>query len=159
MFLDLDRLAFPMRTVFTLSEELRKNPERISVAQALTMDDSRPFIGLKGSQGLFGSKEWWQSIEECRIPLRYESGKILRAYVGGQDHSDVSNTVDLATSDGRVVSIGIFTNDAKDVALFREGIWVETVYALDELKRQARDGAINYAEIPLEVAVSSQPIN
>lgn len=158
MLLEHDHLAFSMKTVFTLSEELRRNPERIVIAQALTMDASKPLMGLKGTYGLFGSEEWWRSIEERRTPLRYESGKILRAYCGGQDRSKINNTVDLVTTDDRVVAVGIFTNDKQDIALFREGSWVEVAYALDELKRPARDGAANFVEITLEMAVSLRTI-
>lgn len=159
MLLKLDRLAFPMKTVFTLAQALTSNPERVAIAQALTMDASRPLMGLKGAHGLFGSDIWWRNIEERRTPLRYESGKILRAYCGGQDRSEINNTVDLVTPDDRVIQVGIFTNDEQDVALFREGSWVEVVHTLDELKRPARDGSTNHVEITLEMAVSLRPID
>ncbi|WP_200957029.1 hypothetical protein [Lysobacter sp. Root916] len=148
-----------MKTVFTLAEELRRNPERVAIAQALTMDASKPLMGLKGTYGFFGSEAWWRGIEERRTPLRYEAGKISRAYCGGQDRSEINNTVDLVTSDDRVIRVGIFTNDEQDIALFREGSWVEVVHALDELKRPARDSSINHVEITLEMAVSFRPID
>jgi hypothetical protein len=159
MFLDLEKIKFPMKKVFSLSQELSTDPERIALAQALTKDESRPFIGLKGNFGLFGSKEWWASIDEQRIPLLFVSGKIKEAYVAGQDQSATNNTIDLVTPDGRIVSVGIYVNDDEDVPLFREGSWVEMVYALDELKMQpASDGGTNYSKVALEVAVSLEPI-
>lgn len=159
MFLNLDRPEFPMKRVFSLSKELSEDPGRVALAHALTKDESRPFIGLKGSYGLFGSKEWWASIHEQRIPLQYVKGEIKEAYVAGQDQSVTNNTVDLVTPDGRIVSVGIYTNDIQDVDLFREGSWIEMVYALDELKMQpASDGSTNYSRVALEVAVSLAPI-
>jgi hypothetical protein len=148
-----------MKRVFSLSQELSEDPDRVALAQALTKDESKPFIGLKGNFGLFGSKEWWASIDEQRIPLLFVSGEIKEAYVAGQDQSATNNTIDLVTPDGRIVSVGIYVNDDHDVVLFREGCWVEMAYALDELKMQpASDGGTNYSKVVLEVAVSLEPV-
>jgi len=148
-----------MKRVFSLSDELKRAPERVALTQALTKDESRPFIGLKGSYGLFGSQEWWGNIELRKMPLLFVSGQISRAYVAGQDRSAGNNTIDLIARDGSVFPVGIYTNDKQDVELFREGYWVEMVYALDELKQQpASDGGVNYSKVALEAAVSLQPV-
>lgn len=47
-----------------LSEELKDNPEQIAMTQSLTLDKSRPYMGLKVTNDLFGSKEWWDSIKQ-----------------------------------------------------------------------------------------------
>ncbi|MNV27916.1 hypothetical protein D3C71_1190830 [compost metagenome] len=47
-----------MIKVYRLSEELAGDPEKIVDAQALTLDQTRPQMGLKGNLGLFGSPEW-----------------------------------------------------------------------------------------------------
>jgi hypothetical protein len=155
MLLDIEKSDFQMKRVFSLAEELSKNPERVSLTQALTLDESRPFFGLKGSNGLFGSEEWWRSIEQRKMALLFVSGRVRASYVAGQDKSIDKNTVDLEMNDGEVVSVGIYTNDKLDTDLFREGAWVEMVYALDELKMQpASDGSPNYSKVALEVAVS-----
>lgn len=159
MLLDLDRLDFPMKRVFLLSDELKRNPDRVALTQALIKDESRPFMGLKGNYGLFGSQEWWESIELRKMPLLFVSGKVSRAYVAGQDRSAANNTVDLIVRDGSILPVGIYANDKRDVELFREGCWVEMVYALDELKLQpASDGGVNYAKVALEAAVSRWPV-
>ncbi|KQZ27066.1 hypothetical protein [Duganella sp. Root1480D1] len=148
-----------MKLVYQLSEELKSNFERVSVTQALTLDDSRPLIGLTGSLGLFGSREWWDNIKQGVMPLLRISGIVLRAYCAGQDPSEENNMVDLQLADGSVRAVGIYVNDEIDIGLFKLGHKVEIVYALDELKRQpAVDGGVNYSKIALEMAVSLIPI-
>ena len=143
--------------MYLLSEELKNDQERVISAQELTLDSSRPLMGLKGAHGLFASDEWWGSIQEKKIPLLFVSGVITRVYVAGQDEGDINNTVDLVTEDGSVTSVGIYTNNIDDVSLFNTGCRVEIVYALDELKRQpARDGGVNYSKVALEMAVSTE---
>lgn len=159
MLLDLDKSDVPMKCVYLHSEKLKANPERVAAAQALTLDLLRPRLGLKGTHGLYGSKEWWSSIEQRKMPLLFISGIIRRAFVAGPDGGDENNGIDLLLDDGFEQVEGIYVNDKADISLFREGCRVELVYALDELKKQpAPDGGINYLEVPLEMAVSLQPV-
>ena len=155
MLLRLDENGLSMRNVFRLDERLREDPERIRLAQELTLDSARPFMGLRGVHGLFGSPEWWDSINDGRMPLLYHSGVILRAYVTGQDKHVPNNAIDLQLKDGSVHMTGIFVNDKHDIELFRPGGRAAIVYALDELKLQPGiDGGVNYLKIALEMAVS-----
>ena len=159
MLLHLDKAGVPMKRVYLHSEKLKADPERVAAAQALTLNRSKPLLGLKGTHGLYGSTEWWTSIEQRKMPLLFISGIIRRAYVAGQDGGDSNNGVDLLLEDGSVRAEGIYVNDKADIPLFRVGCRVELVYALDELKKQpAQDGGINYAEVPLEMAVSLTPV-
>ncbi|OCG39518.1 hypothetical protein A9G29_08880 [Gilliamella sp. Fer2-1] len=148
-----------MKLVYLLSEELKAKPEQITLAQSLTLDKSKPYMGLNGTNGLFGTKEWWNSIEQGRIPLLFISGIIKKAYVAGQDPSNFNNTVDLLLEDGTIQSVGIYANKKKDSKLFKIGYSASIVYALDELKPQA---ALNfgqkYNQIALEMAVSLEPV-
>ncbi|SCC25333.1 hypothetical protein GA0061080_105623, partial [Gilliamella intestini] len=100
MLLKLENSKVPMKMVYLLSEKLKKNPEKAALTQALTLDKTKPKMGLKGTNGLFGTKEWWNSIEQGRIPLLFISGIIKKAYVAGQDPSNFNNTVDLLLEDG-----------------------------------------------------------
>ena len=43
-----------MRLICRLEHDLERDRERVSLAQALTLDKTRPLIGLKGTYGLFG---------------------------------------------------------------------------------------------------------
>jgi hypothetical protein len=145
-----------VKRVYELSKELAHDPEQIADAQALTLDQSRPQIGLKGSLGLFGSSEWWGNIEAGVIPLKRLSGVIRRVYVAGQDRSDVPNAFDFASSNGTVRMEGIYVNSPEDVAVYQVGRQVDVVYVLDELKVPSSGGGKNYLEIVLEVSISLQ---
>ena len=145
-----------MIQVFDLREELRANPERVRLTQALTLNPDRPQMGLRGTCGLFGSSEWWESIESGRMPLRKISGKIERVYYAGQGGSGPNNMVDVLADDGVRDSVGIYVNDPKGVDLFQVGRSVEILYALDELKQQpASDGSVNYSRVALKMFVSN----
>jgi len=155
MLLRLEDFGVPMKLVFRFEDRLRDDPMQIQLAQALTLNPSKPRMGLRGVHGLFGSPEWWTSIREGRMPLLYRSGVVLRAYVAGQDESTSNNTIDLKLDDESVHMTGIYVNNKNDSVLFRPGCQAAIVYALDELKQQpAADGCVNYAKIALEMAVS-----
>jgi hypothetical protein len=158
VLLNLDGQNGRLRLVFSLAEELKMDPDRVFATQQLTMDRSRPELGLKGDYGLFGSAEWWGNVEGRKMPLIFIEGRILRAYPDGQD-ADINNSVDIVCPDGSVKSIGIYVNDEDDVEYFSEGHWLEMVYALDKLKKQpASDGGVNYSKVAIEVAVSETPL-
>jgi hypothetical protein len=159
MLLELENMNIAMKVVYLLSEELKQDPEYILLTQSLTLDEARPNMGLKGTHGLFGSREWWSSIEQRKMPLRFLSGIIKRAYVAGQDPSPLNNTIDLLLDDGTVQAVGIYVNDDKDTDFFKVGHMVSIVYALDELK----PGAVlnfgqKYNQIALEMAVSLESV-
>lgn len=159
MLLKLENSKVPMKMVYLLSEKLKVNPEYASLTQALTLDSTKPYVGLNGTNGLFGTKEWWDSIEQGRIPLLFISGVIKRTYVAGQDPSNFNNTVDLLLEDGTIQSVGIYTNKKEDSKLFKIGYNASIVYALDELKPQAMlNFGQKYNQIALEMAVSLEPI-
>ena len=143
-----------MKKVFDLQDELLANPGRVRKTQALTLDHARPQIGLRGTYGLFGSQDWWDSVNSGRMPLLRLSGVVERVYVAGQDEVE-ANTVDIRSADGNLHSVGIYLNDKSDLPLLRIGASVEIVYALDELKQQpAPDGGVNASKVALEMAVS-----
>lgn len=157
MLLRLDEPGMPMKLVFDLKEALKKDPERIEATQALTLNEARLGMGVRGRFGLFASQQWWDNIANGSMPQRLVSGVISRVYVGGQNET-VNNMIDLVTADGVVRGEGIFVNDRADIALFQVGHRVDMLYALDEMKHQpAADGGVNYAKVALEVAVSLVP--
>ena len=158
MLLDLESSPVPMRRVYSLAIELEQDARRVAQAQELTLDSSKPLLGLKGTFGLFGSDEWWANVNQREIPLLFLSGVIQRSYFAGQDSGGRNNTVDLVLSDGSISTAGIYTNDTRDVELFSPGHLVHAAYALDELKRQpAPDGGVNYSRVALEMAISEEP--
>ncbi|WP_312319860.1 hypothetical protein [Stenotrophomonas sp.] len=142
------------KLVFSLEKELSSNQKRVAVTQAVTLDRTRPDIGLKGRHGLFGSQEWWDNIAAGVVPLMRVSGKILKAYRVGRD-DDRNNTVELVLSDGSVKAVGIYVNSRNDISLFIEGSWLDMIYALEELKVQpAKDGGVNYSKVALEAVIT-----
>lgn len=155
MLLHLDKFEIPMKLVFQLSDELKNNPERVALTQALTLNAAKPNMGLRGSHGLFGSDDWWNNIRQGKMPLLFLSGIIKRAYIAGQDESGLNNTIDLMLDDGSMRSVGIYVNNKDDIKFFGVGCRAAIVYALDELKQQpAMDGGVNYSKVALEMAVS-----
>ncbi|WP_245641728.1 hypothetical protein [Paraburkholderia bannensis] len=144
-----------MKFVFRLEDELRANPNRVALTQALTLNVSKPNVGLKGRHGLFGSPEWWASIQAGKMPLLFIKGVVQRTYFSGQNERGANNTLDLKLDDGSVRAVGIYVNNSEDVKFFHVGSRVSIVYALDELKLQpANDGGVSYSKIALEMAVS-----
>lgn len=145
MLLKLENSKIPMKLVYFLSEELKNKPEQIVLTQSLTLDKSRPNIGLKGTNGLFGSQEWWNSINQGKMPLLYVSGVITRTYVAGQDPSPVDNAFSLLLDDGSKVEESIYDYiKEEDKKLFQKGSRVEIIYANDELKRKNSNGEKAY---------------
>lgn len=148
-----------MTRVFELALELEADPEHVALAQALTLNKSKPQMGLLGSRGLFGSEEWWANIRSGAMPLERVSGVITRAYHAGQDSSGPNNAIDLVADEGLVQSVGIYVNDPVNVGLFQPGHAVAVTYALDELKPQAAmNSGRPYSKIALEMAVSLAPV-
>ncbi|MBB5020622.1 hypothetical protein HNQ59_003947 [Chitinivorax tropicus] len=144
------------KIVYELAKYLVAHPEQVAMTQALTLNVAKPHMGLLGSEGLYGSKEWWQSIKDGRIEVRTFKGTIQRLYVAGQDaDEDEGKDFEYLCEDGRVRTESCVANYNADLELYREGAVVTLVYALDKLKKQpARNGGINFAEILLEVAIS-----
>ncbi|OEZ66541.1 hypothetical protein JAB5_56120 [Janthinobacterium sp. HH103] len=146
-----------MKPVYTLAEALAQDPARGAKTQALTLDSSRPHMGLKGRHGLFASVAWWESIKAGRIQTQTLTGCIERTYFAGQDsrRGDQVNSFTLRLTDGSTVDESIYTHRKQDIKLFVPGATVTMVYALDEMKAQAADGGACYARIVLEVSVSA----
>jgi hypothetical protein len=159
MLLKLDNTKIPMKLVYSLSDELKEKPEQIALTQALTLDSSRPNMGLKGNNGLFGSDEWWDSIAQKKMLLLSVSGVITRTYVAGQDPSLLDNSFSLSLDDGSTCEESIYSYiKEEDKKLFRIGSKVEIIYARDELKRRMTSGEAAYLNIVLEMAVSLKPV-
>jgi len=147
-----------MKPVYTLAEALAQDPARTAKTQALTLDPSKPYMGLKGSHGLFASDEWWESIKAGRLQTQTLTGCIERTYFAGQDsrRGNQVNSFTLRLADGSTVDESIYTHRKHDIKLFVPGATVTMVYALDELKAQpAADGGVNVARTVLEVCVSA----
>jgi hypothetical protein len=143
------------KLVYDIEKHLAANPQHVAKTQALTLDASRPNMGLKGENGLFASEKWWRSIDEGRIEVRVYSGTIQRLYVAGQDSDEDSvKDFEYLCDDGVTRRATCLVNADEDLGLYRAGATIALAYALDKLKKQpARDGGTNVAEILLEVVI------
>lgn len=144
------------KTVWNLREHLRANADEVRETQALTLDKTRPYMGLSGVSGLFGTSEWWDSIASGRIPTVNRAGTITKLVFAGQDsrRGGEVNSFEMALDAGGVVLESIYTHRKEDRRLFKVGARVLTTYALDELKKQpAPEGGVNRLAILLEMRV------
>lgn len=144
MLLDIDK---QFKLVFQLSEEHKKNFYLVKETQELTLDKSRPFMGLKGTFGLYGSEEWWNSIKNGRIKSYIITGKICRLYEAGQDNEGEINSFTLISDSKKLWDEGIYLNNSNDISLFKIGKRVKILYILNELKSGG------YLESVLEMVV------
>lgn len=148
-------ISRPANVVYRLSSRLAREPDQIKRAQDLTLDSTRPNLGLQGKYGLFGSEQWWKSIKDGSMETRTDVGKIVKIYRAGQDAEDDEGCdFDYVTDDGTTRSASCMANNAADLSLYQIGAQVELIYALDPLKKQpADDGREAVASILLQVAV------
>jgi len=155
VFFQLDSLGCPSKRVYQLSQELAEDPDQVVKAQSMTLNTARPLLGLRGSHGLFGSKEWWSSIAAGVIPVVLRSGTITDMYFPGRPGEYKVKDFEYVGDDGVARSETCRANAKSDLSLYQVGGRVGLAYARDELKKQpAKDGSTNYAGILLEVVVS-----
>jgi hypothetical protein len=157
MYLDLESTGQSIRVVYTLKDKLRAEPEYVAQVQAMTLNEEKPLLGLKGTHGLFGSDAWWESINSGRIKTKAIAGTITELFFAGQDSrwGDQVNSFWLKLRDGSLLQESIYANQKADRRLFVVGATVLAAYAFDELKKQpAADGSTNYSKTLLEMAVS-----
>lgn len=143
-----------MKLIYRLSEELENDPQHVATVQALTLDATKPHLGLRGTRGLFGSQEWWERVDAGLIPTKRLSGVIAEVYVAGMDHSAAPNSFDFMAEDGHLKMEGMYANSKQDLALYQVGRHVEVTYVLEELKMPMSDGCTDYLEIVLELSIS-----
>jgi len=147
-----------MKLVYRLEDDLSRDPDQVALTQALTLDQSRPDMGLRGAHGLFGSPEWWASIRNGQMRLMRSTGVIESVYTAGQDARDEDNEFVLRQDDGTTHTESCYVNHDADRILFKVGHRVEIAYALDELKERGDNGEPLFSEIVLSMAVSTKPV-
>ena len=157
MFLNINDFDRPGKIVYQLSLEHAADPEGVAETQATTLDASKPYLGLSGAHGLYGSEDWWTNIRNGVIPIRSVSGVITSMYRAGMEPDELeSMDFEYVDDDGIVRNSSCYANNVADIGLYQVGKKVWFVYALDLLKQQPlSDGDINYAEILLEAAIST----
>ena len=110
---------------------LRDDRDYIAKVQAASLSP-KPF-GLKATDGLFGSEQWWRNIEAGIIPLIRFSGTITRLVRTGM-HNE-SESFEMLTPDGTSFKYDCIAADRRDRKLYRVGSRVELSFVRQELKQ------------------------
>jgi hypothetical protein len=147
-----------MLTVYSLRDKIEKDLEYLKLVQALSLNTSKPDMGLSTRLGLYGSQEWWKNVESGLIPRANYSGIITETYYAGMDSDRRHNSFRMKTDDGRAYSYGMVPEHSSYKGLYRPGHRAEIVTIFNELKRRNRDGTPELLESPLEIRLSTKPV-
>lgn len=121
-----------MRRIYDLAIALQRDPKRVADTQALTLDTSRPLMGLKGVYGLFGSSDWWDNLKGGGMPLKVYEGEIVGLQFEGMNNEGRSFTLDLR--DGSTFTYSLMANEKADLKLYETGRPVRLTF-FEELKK------------------------
>jgi len=144
-----------MKLLFELTIQNNSNHTEVERIRRLTLN-SNSSLGLGGLHGLYGTPEWWSSIQGGLIKTRKCSGIIYRVYFadGSDDSEDLMMDV---YSNGLMVAESCYALSPADYHLFRPGHRVEFRCAYNELKVPREDGQPAYSQSMLEMLVSEKP--
>ncbi|OLF56435.1 hypothetical protein [Pseudomonas chlororaphis] len=145
-----------MKVIYHFKERIKEDPEYIRKAQELTLNESKPKAGLKGTFGLLGSDEWWNNLNKGLIPQKEISGVITRVYLTGQDNIEKINTIDIKADDNSLYTEGIYANKNSEKHHYKPGAKIKIKYAFDPLKRTKSNGHIDYSKIIIEISISQK---
>ena len=69
-----------MKTIYDLAVTLARDPAQVADAQALTQDESRPHMGLKGAYGLTEAPRlWYLQARQLSLQIGFTELKCARA--------------------------------------------------------------------------------
>ena len=116
-----------MKTVYNL----REDRDYVAKVQAASLSP-KPF-GLKATDGLFGSDQWWHNVETGVIPRIRVTGVIARLLRTGM-HNE-SESFEMLTSDGKSFQYDCIAADHRDRKLYQVGSRIELSFVRQELKQ------------------------
>ncbi len=108
-----------MKTVYDLKTALADDPARVEATQKLTLDATRPLMGLAGSYGLFGSAEWWESLNSGKIPTKIYEGVIESVQFEGMNNEGRSFT--LVQADTEPYTYSCVANQKNNLRIYEVG--------------------------------------
>ncbi|MFZ6713385.1 hypothetical protein [Undibacterium sp. TC9W] len=142
------------KLVYQLERYLQEHPDDMRDVQLLTLNDEKPYAGLKGVQGLYGSDEWWTNIRNGVIPSEQVTAQISDIFaVGFPGDNNPATELQLLLTDGSYKLLTMKANDPKDFKLFKIGCQIMTFHAFNELKNPSSYFGKPYP-ILIEIAVS-----
>ena len=157
MYIDLSSYPIELELVYEFSKDMTNDPHLIRDTHQLTLDKSRPFMGLRGDKGLFGTQEWWENIHAKVIPSDIKSGVITRTYVAGIENLAQDNSFEYVDDTGKLHDEGIYTLNKNKRSLFRLNHLVVIYYAYDEMKASTIEDP-DYLCNVIEMAISKMPV-
>lgn len=118
---------------------MKDNPDDIELTHKLTLDQSST-SGLKGSQGLYATDEWWENIKNGYIESYIISGTIIDLNEENEfmEANEVT-TIKLDHKEKNIYGGVAFTNEkiaSKYKNLYKIGNKTVIFYILDELKEE-----------------------
>jgi hypothetical protein len=146
-----------MLTVYSLRHELEQDAKYLKDVQTLSLDASRPNMGLSARLGLYGSDEWWRNVESGIIPRARYFGVITETFCEGMDSDRRHNAFRMRTDDGREYSYSMIPANSSHKGLYCVGHRAEITTIFQELKRRNADGTPEIIEAPLEIRLSTKP--
>lgn len=135
-----------MTTIYDLATALKSDPQQIADTQALTLDTSRPSIGLSGAYGLFASDDWWENLKTGIIPTRSYSGVIESVRFEGMHNEGRGFTMKL-DEDG-TYEYSCVANDKRDLKLHRPGVRLRVTTYLDKMKNGSEMEFVWLIQVP-----------
>lgn len=143
---------FPnLRLTYHLKEYAKTYHNEIQQIHELSLDNSRPFLGMKPDKGLYNSPEWWDNIAKGIIPSYFSTGKIIEIFCAGQDNSGHKNSFTYQTDTGYLLNESMYYLNHQDKHLFQIGKTVVIFYATLEYKNP---NETEYLDTVIEMAIS-----
>lgn len=121
-----------MKLVYDLAIALAQNPKRVADTQALTLNAEKPYMGLAGKYGLYGSDEWWKNLCNETIPRIIYEGPIIRLHSIGMHNETPAFTI--TVQDGQTFTYDLMAHIKSDLELYRIGRIVR-VTLFNEIKK------------------------
>ena len=126
---------------------LKLDKDFIKRVQAATLTTEQ--FGIQPTHGLFGSRQWWESIRSGKLPVHHLEGIICKVYMGSMNDWPEFT---MRTDDGRESSWSRYANDPAFAALYTIGRRIEIDYVI-ERSRYLGVGEETHRSIPIEIRV------
>ncbi len=121
-----------MKQIFSLEKELEEDQSIVELTQKLTLDKSRPSMGLQGKYGLYGSTKWWESLYKGKIPQVIYEGTIENVHFSGMNNESKSFSLNL--TNGGTYTYTCVANNKKDKQLYKSGVNVIVTTFIEKMK-------------------------
>ena len=122
-----------MKKIYSLEIEHEDDPKMVELAQNLTLDKSRPTMGLAGEYGLYGSPEWWKNLYDGLIPKKVYEGTIGDIKFSGMNNEGKSFTLKLIN--GGSYTYSCEANRRRNLKHYKVGRRAKVVTFMEKLKK------------------------